>query len=172
MQLAISLLIFVVIPTMLAWREWIKADRSAINDRRKTAFAAGLVVTTSALLLFAAFVAYTTSIGGFKTDYRSLLKWSKGPPNPWMLAGRSLRVTDTGCEFVRDCGEEGGPTGSSIRVLDLWQRLLRGLPYPLIRILERFGKRGHRFDSSRPNCTQGLACLAPDVGVIVAQLLD
>lgn len=77
MQLAIALLVLVAIPTVLAWRAWMKADHSAVASGRKTAFLAGLLVTTAALALFAAFVAYTTSIGGFKTDFRSLLRWTR-----------------------------------------------------------------------------------------------
>ena len=95
MQIAIALLIIVALPTVLAWRAWMTADRTGITSSRRTAFALGLVVTTSALVLFAAFVAYTTSIGGFKTDFRSLLRWTRW--GFWLsVAGLSLCVAGKG----------------------------------------------------------------------------
>jgi len=82
MQIEIVLIIIALVPTLIAWRVWAVKDRRSLTGTRKVLFTAGLIGATLALATYVEFAIHTARIGGFKTDFPSLLAWTR--PSFWM----------------------------------------------------------------------------------------
>jgi hypothetical protein len=95
MQLEIVFVIVVLLPTVAAWRTWVSKDDASLNGTRKIMFLTGLVCASIALITYAAFVAYTSRIHGFGTNFPAMLRWAR--PGMWIsLTALVLSLTGTG----------------------------------------------------------------------------
>ena len=73
-----------IIPVCVAWYVWMARKRPDLTRARRGVFTAGLILTSLAVIMYVAFIFRAESLGGFKTDFGSVLKWAR--PGGWVSA--------------------------------------------------------------------------------------
>ena len=119
MQLAVLSICFIDV-ALLAFCliGWLNRERLKMSQLRNILFSVGLAFGTGAAGLFIAFYLYTSRIGGFGTDFASVLKWTR---LGFWLAFAALVLCLTGKERGRRLG-----CTASMMLLVVWTLMAWG----------------------------------------------